>query len=78
MTGLAALTSHIPPAPTTSAIMKHGLLHARLSGSRGVTLLPRLCSPAKAYLLPTASRRSANRRVGSPAVLTDELMESCD
>lgn len=76
-TGLAALTSHIPPAPTRTAIMKHGLLHACLSGSRGVTLLPRLCSSAKAYLLPTASRRSANRRVGSPAILTYELMESC-
>lgn len=77
-TSLAALKSHIPPAPTRTAIMKLGLLQACLSDSRGVTLLPGLCSPAKAHLLPTASRRSVNHRVGSPAVLTDELAESCD
>lgn len=56
-TGLAALTSHVPPAPTRTAIMKCGLMHLSLSDSGGVTLLPGLCSPAKAYLLPAASRR---------------------
>lgn len=47
--GLAALTSHLPPEPARTAVMKCGL--------SGVTLLAGLCSPEKAYLLLTASRR---------------------
>lgn len=55
-TGLAALTSHVPPAPTRTAILKHGLLHACLWLQRSYPV-PGLCGRSKAYLLLTASRR---------------------
>lgn len=43
--------------PTYLLSQRGQLLQSVVSDSRRVTLLPGLCSPEKAYLLPTASRR---------------------
>lgn len=79
-TGLAALTSQVPSEPTRMALMKCDLLHALVTSSSRVPLLPGLCSPARASLLPAASRSRSqgSHGVGSPPLLTDDILESCD
>lgn len=60
--------------------MKCDLLHALVTSSSRVPLLPGLCSPARASLLPAASRNRSqgSHGVGSPPLLTDDILESCD
>lgn len=60
--------------------MKCDLLHALVTSSPGVTLLSGHCNPARSSLLPAASRsrNQGNHRVGSPPLLTDDILESCD